>query len=126
MRTPDIIICTQFELHDCEGLSLIKYDTLSVEAMNKIHNSIDLLSDNGYEEKKETIKETYESLIVIYNHERNDLKMWEMVWNHEINSLFQMEKQSGIKGIATLKAMSVDDLAILNFDNSSDGARAWW
>ena len=94
--------------------------------MNKIHNSIDLLSDNGYEEKKETIKETYESLIVIYNHERNDLKMWEMVWNHEINSLFQMEKQSGIKGIATLKAMSVDDLAILNFDNSSDGARAWW
>ena len=52
--------------------------------------------------------------------------MWEMVWNHEINSLFQMEKQSGIKGIATLKPISVDDLAILNFDNSSDGARAWW
>ena len=25
-----------------------------------------------------------------------------------------MEKQSGIKGIVTLKAMSVDDLAILN------------
>ena len=40
--------------------------------------------------------------------------MWEMVWNHEINSLFQMEKQLGIKGIATLKPTSVDDLAILN------------
>ena len=85
-----------------------------------------MLYDNGCEEKKETLKETYESLIGIYNHERKDPKMWEMVWNHEINLLFQMEKQSGIKGIATLKAMSVDDLAILNFDNSSDGARAWW
>ena len=56
--------------------------------MNKIHNCIDLLCDNGYEEKKETLKETYESLISIYNHERNDHKMWEMVWNHEINSFF--------------------------------------
>ena len=37
-----------------------------------------------------------------------------MVWNHEIQSLFQMEKQSGISGIATLKPTSVDDLAILN------------
>ena len=56
--------------------------------MNKIHNSIDLLYDNGYAEKKETLKETYESLIGIYNLERDDPKMWEMVWNHEINSLF--------------------------------------
>ena len=94
--------------------------------MNKIHNCIDLLYDNGYEEKKETLKETYESLIGIYNLERDDPKMWEMVWNHEINSLFLMEKQSGIKGISTLKPMSVDDLIILNFAYSSDGARAWW
>ena len=48
--------------------------------MNKIHNNyIDLLCDNGYEEKKETLKETYESLIGIYNLERDDPKMWEMV-----------------------------------------------
>lgn len=40
--------------------------------------------------------------------------MWEMVWNHDIQALFQMEKQSGIQGIATLKPTSVDDLAILN------------
>lgn len=40
--------------------------------------------------------------------------MWQMVWNHEIQSLFQMEKQSGIQGIAAMKPTSVDDLAILN------------
>ena len=37
-----------------------------------------------------------------------------MIWNHKILSLFQMEKQSGIKGISTLKPTSVDDLAVLN------------
>ncbi len=47
--------------------------------MNKIHNCIDLLCDNGYTEKKETLKETYESLIGIYILERDDPKMWEMV-----------------------------------------------
>ena len=40
--------------------------------------------------------------------------MWEMCWNHKVMSLFQMEKQSGISGIAAMKPTSVDDLAILN------------
>ena len=114
MRAPDGTICTQFDLHDCEDCSLIKYDALSVEAMDKIHNCLDLLCDYGYIERKETLKETYESVLGIYNLERTDPKMWEMVWNHEIQALFQMEKQSGIQGIATLKPTSVDDLAILN------------
>ena len=114
MRAPDGTICTQFELHDCEDVSLIKYDALSVEAMDKIHNCIDLLCEYGYAKKKNTLKETYESLIGIYNLEREDEKMWKMVLNHEINSLFQMEKQSGINGIAALKPTSVDDLATLN------------
>ena len=114
MRAPDGTICTQFELHDCEDVSLIKYDALSVEAMDKIHNCLDLLCDAGLIERERTLKETYENVIGIYKIERDNPKMWEMVWNHEITSLFQMEKQSGINGIATLKPTSVDDLAILN------------
>lgn len=114
MRAPDGTICTQFELHDCEDVSLIKYDALSVEAMDKIHNCIDLLCDAGLVERERTLKETYENIIGIYKLERGNPKMWQMVWNHEIQSLFQMEKQSGINGIATLKPTSVDDLAILN------------
>ena len=114
MRAPDGTICTQFELHDCEAVSLIKYDALSVEAMDKIHNCLDLLCDAGLIERERTLKETYEKTIGIYKIERNEPKMWQMVWNHEIQSLFQMEKQSGINGIATLKPTSVDDLAILN------------
>ena len=114
MRAPDGTICTQFELHDCEDVSLIKYDALSVEAMDKIHNCLDLLCDAGLIERERTLKETYEKVIGIYTLERDNPDMWKMVWNHEIQSLFQMEKQSGISGIATLKPTSVDDLAILN------------
>lgn len=114
MRAPDDTIITSFDLHDCEDVSLIKYDALSVEAMDKIHICLDLLCDAGFIERKPTLKETYESVLGIYNIERDDPKMWEMVWNHEIFSLFQMEKQSGIQGIALSKPSSVDDLATLN------------
>ena len=114
MRAPDGTIVTAFDLHDCEDVSLIKYDALSVEAMDKIHNCIDLICDYGYAERKPTLRETYEDLIGIYNLERDDLKMWEMTWKHKIFSLFQMEQQSGIQGIALTHPKSVDDLAVLN------------
>lgn len=114
MRAPDGTICTAFELHDCEDVSLIKIDLLSVEAMDKIHNCIDLLCDYGYAERKATLRETYESIVGVYNLEREDSKMWEMVLEHKIGSLFQMEKQSGIQGIAIAKPESIDELAVLN------------
>lgn len=114
MRAPDGTLCTQFDLHDSEACSLIKYDLLSVEAMDKIHICLDLLCDNGYAERKDTLRETYENVVGIYNLERIEPKMWEMVWNHEIQSLFQMEKSSGLNGIALTKPESVDDLAHLN------------
>ena len=114
MRAPDGTICTQFDLHDCEDVSLIKMDLLSVEAMDKMHICLDLLCDYGYVERKPTLRETYENTIGIYNLERESKDMWHMVWRHEIQSLFQMEKQSGIQGIALTKPESVDDLAHLN------------
>lgn len=114
MRAPDGTICTQFELHDSEAASLIKIDLLSVEAMDKIHNCIDLLCEYGYAERKPTLRETYNSIVGLYNIERTDPKMWDMVQNHEINSLFQMEKQSGVNGIALAHPKSVDELAVLN------------
>ena len=114
MRAPSGEIITQFDLHDAEDTGLIKYDILSVEALDKIHNCIDLICDYGYEKREDTLKETYEKIVGVYNLERDDPKMWEMCWNHEVMSLFQMEKQSGIQGIAVMKPTSVDDLAILN------------
>ena len=114
MRAPDGTICTQYELHDSEKVSMIKIDMLSVEAMDKIHNCLDLLCDYGFIERKNTLKETYESTIGVYNLERNDPEMWKMVWEHKISSLFQMEQQSGIQGIKLIKPKNVDELATLN------------
>ena len=114
MRAPDGTLITQFDLHDDEKASLIKYDLLSVEALDKMHICLDLLSEQGYIESEPTLRATYENVIGIYNLERTSHEMWKMVWEHKIESLFQMEQQSGIQGIALTKPESVDDLAVLN------------
>lgn len=114
LRTPKGHIATQFDLHDCEDVSLIKYDLLSVEGLDKIHKCLDLLIEDNLIKEEPTLKETYEKSIGIYNLEREDEKMWEMIWEHKIQSLFQMEQQSGIQGIAIAKPKSVNDLSVLN------------
>ena len=114
MKVPNGDVVTQFDLHDAEDCSLIKIDLLSVECLDKIHTCLDLLVDKGYIEPGATLRETYYKYLDIYKLERDDPQMWNMVWNHEIQSLFQMEKQSGIQGIALTKPKSVDDLAVLN------------
>lgn len=93
---------------------LIKYDALSVEAMDKIHTCLDLLIKDGLVEEKSSLKETYESVLDIYKLDRTSPEMWKMLQEHKILSLFQMEKQSGIQGIALTKPNSIDDLATLN------------
>lgn len=114
MKVPNDDIVTQFDLHDSEKASLIKIDLLSVEGYDKIHNCLDLLCDNGYIKRESTLRETYEKVLGIYNLERKSSEMWKMVWEHKIQSLFQMEKQSGVQGIALTHPESVDDLAVLN------------
>ena len=114
MKVPNGDTVTQFDLHDCEDASLIKIDLLSVEGLDKIHNCLDLLTDAGYIEPEATLRETYEKYLNVYCLERKEPEMWKMVWNHDIQSLFQMEKESGIQGIALTKPESVDDLAVLN------------
>lgn len=114
MRAPDGTLISQFELHDLEKLSLIKYDLLSVEGVDRIQTCLELLIEHGYVEKKATLRETYNSVLNVYKIDRDNPELWKMVQEGKIISLFQMEKESGIQGIRLTKPQSVEDLAALN------------
>ena len=114
MTAPSGDTITQFDLHDCEECSLIKMDLLSVNYLDKIHYCLDLLEEYGHIKNQGSIKKTYDKYLGIYNLERNNKEMWDKVNKHQIQSLFQMEQQSGIQGISLGHPESVDDLAVLN------------
>lgn len=114
MRAPNGDVITQFELHTAEKASLIKYDLLSVEAMDKIQICLELLVKDGLVKQYPTLRETYENYIGIYNLERDALGMWDMVYQQKINSLFQMDAQSGRDAVRLTHPQSVEDLATIN------------
>lgn len=114
MTADDGTILTQSELHSSEKMSLIKYDSLSVNAADRIQICIELLQKNGFIDEKLSLREAYEQTIGVYNLEREDINMWKMIWEHKIPSLFQMEQLSGIQGIALTKPQTVEELATLN------------
>lgn len=114
MKTSSGDIVTAYDLHEAEDLGLIKIDLLATEGLSKIRTCLDLLCEHNFIERKPTLKETYESVIGVYNLDRTSEDMWKMVWDNKIISLFQMEQQSGIQGIALTKPRSLEDLATLN------------
>ena len=114
MQTTNGDIITQYDLHRLEEVSLIKIDLLSIEALDRIRACLDLLTKHGYIDKNLTLKEKYESTIGVYKIDRESPEMWKMIHEHKIESLFQMEQQSGIKGIAAVKPQTLEELATLN------------
>lgn len=114
MKTNSGDVVTQFDLHQCEDVSLIKVDLLSIEAIDKMDAELNLLLDYGEIEWQGSWKDTYEHYIGVYTLERQANDMWQMLWNHKVLSFFQMEKESGIRAISLAKPKSIGDLAALN------------
>lgn len=114
MQTTNGDVVTQYDLHTCEDVSLIKIDLLSIEALDRIRACLDLLTEYGYIKEGLTLRERYEQTIGVYNIDRTSPEMWKMIHQHKIESLFQMEQQSGVKGIAMTKPTTLEELATLN------------
>lgn len=114
MQTRNGDVVTQYDLHTVEDVGSLKIDLLSIEALDRMRACLDLLVEYKYLDENLSLRDRYEEAIGVYKIDRTNPKMWDMVYHHKIESLFQMEKQSGIKGIAAVHPTSVDDLAALN------------
>lgn len=114
MKTTNGDVITQFDLHTLEKVSLIKIDLLSIEALDRMRACLDLLADFNYIDKNLSLRERYEQTIGVYKIDRTSPEMWEMIHQHKIESLFQMEESSGIKGIEAVKPTTLEELATLN------------
>lgn len=114
MKTKSGDIITQFDLHGCEDVSLIKIDLLCIDALDKMYETLMLLLKDNIIKWQGTLKDTYTKYIGVYNLERDAEEMWKLLWNHKVISAFQMEKASGVQALALTKPHSVDDLATIN------------
>lgn len=105
---------TAWDLHESEEVSNVKIDLLATLNLTRMRTCLDLLVQYGYIEKKATLRETYEAAIGVYNLDRENPEMWQMLAENKILSVFQFDTPQGIQAISLAKPTSIEEMAALN------------
>ena len=104
-----------FDLHESEEAGgQVKIDLLATDNLTRMRACLDLLVQYKYIEAGETLRDTYEKAIGVYNLDRENPKMWDLLAEGKIVNCFQFETAQGAQGISLSRPNSVEDLAALN------------
>lgn len=113
MRAPNGQAITQWDMSDSDYMGCLKYDFLTVEALDKIRVALDLLIEDNFIQWQGSLKETYNKYlhpdILDYSTE-----MWEAASNGEVINLFQFDTLVGGQAIKKVKPKSLEDAASAN------------
>lgn len=114
MKTTSGKWITQFEYYDSTYMGCMKLDFLSINALDKIRNCLDLLMKYGKIEKQETLRKTYEKYLHPDVLEFNNKEMFDLLYNGDIIDAFQYDTVQGKKAIAKIKPQSFYELVAGN------------
>ncbi len=114
MKAPSGTWITQYEMHDSESMGNVKYDLLTIEAMDKVRESLNLLLEFKEIEWQGSLRKTYDKYIHPKTLEYNDPKMWEMLGKNEVIDLFQFSTQIGIETAKKVKPENLLETAVAN------------
>ena len=114
MRTPKGEIITQWDLHDCEWASMVKYDFLVTEIEDKLCQTIKFLQEDGQIEKDLTLREVYDKYFHPDILPIEDEKTWLNIRGGRVLNLFQFDSMSGSQGIKKVQPQNIQELADTN------------
>jgi DNA polymerase-3 subunit alpha len=114
MTSPKGIITSQWDLHESEQAGLLKYDFLTVSALDKIRLAIEYLIANGHIEKEDTLKDTYlkhfSTKILDYDYK----EYWGKIHANEVFDLFQFDSMVAMDAVSKIKPTSLVELMQTN------------
>lgn len=114
MRSAKGALTSQWELYDSEYVGNIKFDLLTVDALDRIRTTMELLSEYGYIEWQGSLKDTYIKYLSPNKIDYETEEMWEMVGNNKIISLFQFDTPVGLECAKQIRPRSLLELAQAN------------
>lgn len=114
MKTTKEQIVSAFDLHDSERMGLIKYDFLTVSALDRIRQTLNYLLEDGRIQWQGSLRKTYNKYLSPKVINYTDSAMWDMVGRGEISSLFQFDTLVGGQAIKEIQPHSLQELAIAN------------
>ena len=112
MKTSKGQIVTSYDLHTLERCGMVKYDFLTVSALDRIRQCMNYMLEDGTMEWQGSLRKTYNKYLSPQVLDYTSDKMWEMVGNGEISSLFQFDTLVGSQAIKSIQPHSLNELAI--------------
>lgn len=114
MKTKSGLEVTQFEAHDSESAGAIKIDLLTVNSVDKIHATMDLLLKYHKIEWQGSLRETYNKYFHPDVLDLTNQDMYDMLLNGEVTGAFQFETVVGRQTLEAVNARSFDELVSAN------------
>lgn len=114
MQTRSGTLVTALELHDSEACGLIKYDMLTVSALDRIRQCFNYLLENHEIDWQGSLKATYDKYLNPKVLDYTDPKMWDMVDRGDITALFQFDTAVGSQAVKAIQPRSLMELAVGN------------
>lgn len=114
MRAPNGGYITQFNLDDSQATSSIKYDILGVSNMSKLHQSIDIMLDEGMIEWKGTLRDTFNHVFHPEKLDLNNPRLYELLGEGKIPDLFQFDTKLAQQALMETKPTNLVEMAAVN------------
>lgn len=105
-------IINQYDLHHGEYAGQLKFDLLSIDALENIRTCINLLIQHGYMQWQGTLRETYNHYLSYDAIEKNNVEMWNLL--PQMTAAFQYDSRAGKEALAKIGATNIIDLTLAN------------
>lgn len=113
MKSQNGQMTTQFDMEDSDYQGGLKFDYLTINALDIIQTCLNLLIKDGLVDEKPTLKETYDSILspdVLVDNK----KLWDHASFREILSCFQFDTQVGGDAITKIEPNNLIEAAHAN------------
>ena len=110
MKTSKGILVTAFDLEDTEQLGGVKYDYLTVQALDKIHVCMNWLLEDNHIQWQGNLRDTYTKFISPDAINYTDKGMWDSLCRKEIPSAFQFDTSQGGQAVNLIQPHSLLEL----------------
>jgi DNA polymerase-3 subunit alpha len=114
MKTSRGVLVSAYNLEDTEYAGGLKYDFLTINALDKLRTTMNLLLEDGKIQWQGNLKATYDKYLLPKGLEYKDANMWAMAGRGEIVDLFQFDTSVGSQAMRSIKPQSISQLAIAN------------
>lgn len=114
MKTSKNVVVSAYNLEDSEQMGGLKYDMLTVAALDKIHTTMNYLLEDDVIKWEGNLRDTYNKYLLPKNLEYKEKRMWQKLWDGEVIDAFQFDTMVGSQAVKMIKPESLTELAVAN------------